>query len=342
MSQQENKNTSKYSINKKLLILIIALSILFLILYIGSVVLMSIDDFKAQTTILYVLTIIRDVSIIFFTIFGGTVISILVFEKKSKNAEYIDNMVEDVILCKGFVETLSNKNKKILAMKATGIDNTFQMKMINDIKDKLFEKNPKFYFSESEVEVCCEIKDAYIEKTIIKTVKLKSYAPICRINEFLLLQNTCKKIDGKPNLEIDYVYVDDKLLSKKEIKIEETPVDKKEHVLINNGYETHFKCLYNKSIHLNNKQDTKISIKYITRVNKDDHQYTCRVSEHCKKFKLSFQINSADKYDIFGNGFGFMESADQSPNIKGTNIFYISFSDWIFKKDGVSIYFTKQ
>ena len=341
MKNSNNIKVDKFFIRKNTLAIVILAILVCVALYSISLYLLTLDIVQSDSNTLYKVTVVRDVAVILLSIFGGSLISILLIERKNRNCDYLDDLINEVILSKDFTKNMSPSNRELLERKLTDAENDQQWEILKGIKNKLFEKNPKYYFSQCTIDVICTFKENYIEKSITKDLRLKSYEKDYKLENFMLLQNTNTKINGLDNLEIEFVKINKEMLPDNALTIEETPVGKDEHVLLRNGYNTRRSFFYPQPIDLNNRKEVQVQMKYISRVDLSDHNYTSRISAHCRHYTLNFRISNNDKYKINGSAFGFMESAENTLNPQDANSLKFVFDDWIFQNDGISISFEK-
>lgn len=93
-------------------------------------------------------------------------------------------------------------------------------------------------------------------------------------------------------------------------------------------------------LNLSDTQDTTLAVSYTTRVPLSDNIYTCRSSVPCKDFSVDISLVDTPDYKLNAVAFGFWDSAPYARiNTKENNI-RVSFDNWVFTKDGVSIVFS--
>ncbi len=341
MDKNNCKNVEKYFIGKKPAKLVLVIVVILLLVYVAMLVLCGLDDIKNKIDILTydIFLIIKDISLIALTIFAGALISGCLIEKKSNNKVYLDTIINEVLLSKDFYQNLSDDNKKVLEGHITGIEDKEHLEILKKIKEKLFDYKPKFYFSQCSFVVTCKKKEGYIEKVVNKNLRIKSYKEREKIKGFRFIKSAFEEMPDIDNFEVINIMINNKVLQKNEYRIDREKVTENEQTLLKNKYNVREKCIYNKDLILRNSKETKITIRYITRVKEDDDNYVCRVSEHCNKFDLDFTMEG--NYKVTGSAFGFVDSAKETPNNTNDNNIKFKFDSWAFRSSGVSIHFKK-
>lgn len=347
------KKFKKYFFNRQALILYIALCIVLGISYIVTlyfensyaVLVSSSDNVNNLQDIFILIDIIKNLSLTAFTIFLSTLLSGIIIEKKQRNEENLDAIINDVLFCEEFDKVLSDEHKELMYKRYIqskyGQSNDYLLDMLESINDKLSSQKGEFFYDKCSFIINCTPKENYIEKNITRTIEIKSYEKQKELSNFVFASSALKQIQNEKVFEIKEIMLDGEALTEGEdYECISPPASSVFHK--KSGYDVYNKCISKKKIVIENQKGVKISINYITKVDLTDNVYNCRVREHCRQFSMQFTINSAEKYDISPVAFGFIDDAQYTPNGNDSNSINLNFDNWIFKKDGVSINFKKK
>ncbi|MCQ2815132.1 MAG: hypothetical protein MJ227_02435 [Bacilli bacterium] len=331
----------KYSLNKIGFVLSSIIFGLMLVLFVTMLVITSINEKdKIGIGLFDTLLIIKELSLICLTIFGGALISAFLIERRNKNNEYVTTIANEVVCDNNFLKYLSDENRDLLKSRLSGFSYDSQAEIAKCICDKLSVF--KYYYDECSVDVLCDVKKEFIEKTITKTTKIKSFSKTHKISNYRLLSSSFKKGSETCGLTVINIVVDGRsLIENVDFVIKTESITSNEKVLLRNGYNTRCFCELVNDLILKSDKITEITVEYRTTV-KDDAYFTNRLSGPCKKYYLKFAIsdNKKSNYDICGSAFGFMESGERTPN-QEQNHFEIKINSWCFKDDGVSLSYKK-
>lgn len=336
-----NRHFKKYKINTVAMIMCIIIFSVFTAIFITFISLSNIYTIDQVGIGTYnVFLIIKDISLIGMTVFGSSLISTILIDRKTKDDEYFFNIVNEVICDPRIYASLSDSNRRLIEGKVLECEHETQIDIIKDVIAKI--KNFDFYYDECTINVSCLVVKDVCKKTISKMLKIKSFGKECVKSEYIIHSSATRET-GDDYLKIKSVSVNDKVLSQDEdYLIRRENVSQEERVLLRNGYKSRYQCVLKKPLSFSSDQSTTIFIEYETKVSNDDF-FTNRLPGPCKKYRLSFGVSDGknSKFDINASAFGFMEKGIKTPNID-ENRFEIIFDTWSFKDDGVSLSYKKK
>ena len=329
------KKYKKYNVNLKVLIpniIIVVLLFVSFLVFLSITNIQTIDSLGAKTYNMLVL--LKEASIVGLTIFGGSIISILIIEIGSKNNEHFSNIVNDVVCDPRVLEIMSDKNKKILSKNLLGLQYDSQTEMIESVINKLNEFD--YYYEESNVSVTCEVSGDTCKKLIQKHLKLKSFSRSFTVEKYRIVASSTKENDSDflkiKSIKLNRVKLDEN----SEYSIRDEIVTEDEKNALKQGYKRRYICELIKPLELNDEKAVILEIEYETNVKKD-FSFTSRLPCPCKKYIFSFCLLSKNKqFEISGSAFGFMDRGDYAPNIYPNSLNF-KFDSWCFKDDGVSL-----
>lgn len=281
---------------------------------------------------------IKSILLIIISVTGLNLLSSMLIEVKSKNSYLSEIMANDVIAAPEFYNYMDveKKEKMYNALeKSLYFKYDITHEMYKSIRHKLKESLSEYYYTECSYSVTCTVYDNYIEKEVTRTTKIRSYEKNCEINEFCIGSFTSKKISGLEAFDIKSIEINGKKIADGDFKI----IDGKDKSNLDeqNEYNYSVDYLYNKKLFFTSDADTTITMKYLTRTSKDDRMSTFRVGRPCKKFTLFYSVKQHEQYRIVVNAYGFLDDADNSNNNSSKSDITITFSDWIYKYDGVTV-----
>ncbi len=308
------------------------------VLFLWLEILFSADE-TTSATILMVFDVLKNIFLVALSVFLTSIISILCLERRNSNSTSMDTIVNDVLAADDFLDHMSSENQKRVREKLTGVTCAKQAEILDNVRESLFEERPQYYFEECSYSIRCTIEDDCICKHYIRKLRVRSYEKQCKVKNFVFAQMTNKEVANKPNLEMLSVRIGNRDLKPDEYE-GGTKKNVSKPVLQQNHYDAVHVYKHKGALNFRNDKDTTIIIQYMTRVEPQDTNLCCRISEHCKKFNVKFFIESSDAYDVVGSAFGFIETAEDTPNNTRNGLTF-EFDKWVFKKGGVCINFKK-
>lgn len=292
------------------------------------------------STATYIISFLKNLLTVAFSITISSFLTSIFLEKRNRNQIFTESF-NDIVDSSNIVLNIEN-NKRVSSKLETKLPNkTIPTDMAEAVSKKIFLSEEKYYYENCKVEIVCKIIDGIVEKEIKKEMYLRSYEKeytFDNTNPLVLVKQTTLPGISK-QLECSEVHITsnnkDMQLSTKEYEIISDeildPINKKQN-------STSQKTLkLKKTIKINNIKSTKITIKYITRTPIDDLDYIFRVPCSCKTLDFSFRINT-DGYKASGYAFGFLDDASTSISSNEENVVQYKFEDWIFKRDGISVF----
>lgn len=285
-----------------------------------------------------------EIVLVVFSVVASSVLSAVFIEKRNSNKLIEDVLVEDFLTSKNFTKMLDDKEKEILLKNLESACNfhncaeksEMYMTIINKLNAPIID-GKNLYYEKYYLDIKCNITDKYIEKNILKRVKIKTLGKPLNDSEFLLLSAVLQKLSGgenpvnKPTLKINGIPASNKckLLPEKE---PENLLDKKR------GYDIKLQYVYDGVLNFSNKKSIEIEIEYTTKCPLNDLIYTCRLPYPCKNFDFNFSVKDDCDYTISPAAFGFINDAANCPNRSGDRkSVSIKFDEWIFPLDGVCV-----
>lgn len=346
ITASENSDSSnfpflkKFHTSKKTVVWSVVSTLLSLIIYV--VILIFIESFLAvDRPVPYGFYVLRDISLVVFTILITSIITAFLVETRSKNELYHNTILDDVIANPVFYQSFSDETKqeilRNLEQQMLFLNNSKVQNMYESIQMKLLEATKEgYYFSECSYHVSCKIDDTSILKKINRTIRLRSYENTHTIHNLPVL-----KWSGLHTIEhhfsLDGISINGRSASKDSYRLKST----QDSTYIDSfcGYSITYECVLIKPIELQANTDTIISISYTTRVPLSDNVYTCRSSVPCRRFLVDAHLEDSPNYKINALAFGFLDVATRSPVPLSDNEIRVDFDDWVFNKDGVVISF---
>lgn len=332
----KRKGYKRYGIKKGTTIIMIILMVLCLL--VQFVCGLSIhDDMSAEKMAIY--KTIKDVLLVIVSVTGVNLFSSMLIEVNCKNNYLSDIMNNDIISSPEFYNNMSeiNKTKVCDALERSLFFNyEITHEMYKCIRNKLKENLGEYYYTKCSYSVTCSIYDNYIEKEVTRITRIRSYENTQKQKRFHISSFCSKKIDGFKQYEIKSLEINGRKIKKDDI--DEIITENQGSLDEQNGYEYFVEYFYKKVLCLNYKQDTVITLKYITRTTNDDRMSTFRVGCPCKNFDLFYTIKQPGNYRIAVSAYGFLDDADSSStNTSSPSDITITFNDWIYKFDGVTV-----
>ncbi len=283
-----------------------------------------------------------NILLVIVSVLGSSIFSSFLIERKEADKQCIETLLNDVLCSTEYLPLISERNKGRIEADLLGFDYEMQGAMFETVRKKLFSNKPEYYFEDCEYTVICKITETHIEKEITRICTIHPYAKTCRISDYVFAKMTSKPLpDEKECLTITKVEINGASVDPAKYAAEPAK-HVNQSILNKNGYTTEYCYAYKDDLILKSDNPTRIVLKYKTIVEKDDTHYCCRVSEHCQKFSVHFQIDDPCDYKIVTSPFGFMDAAYNSPDHGARNQVDLVFNGLVFKECGVAIDFKKK
>lgn len=355
--RKSNKTFStleKYQLSKQSKIIFAAVTVLLSIIYIFLLyyensfsieAMIQQNQEIANTAIkrLNYINVFKNCILIILSMLVTSFISALFIDTKSKNSVFADLIVNDIFSDSTFY-TLLEKSHKQNILNGLESDVYFSGKtelqsMFASVRDSVLEISKEgIYYDKCSIDIQCRVHNDYIEKTILRTVKIKSYDKNgFRLTDYPLV--TCTYSDDIPYkpIEMKALSIDNKPIDLSRIK--RITLNDKSSLYTKSGYTASEKYVYDDIIDISYKKSKEIKVEYITRVPLNDKTYSCRMPYACKSFLLEYTIKqSQDNYGLNTVAFGFIDDATKTPNLSNDmSSVKVSFDNWIFPYDGVAV-----
>lgn len=331
------KNTRKYQINKSTTVIMIITMIICILGYLLCNLQINIKEGASSNEIAIYKTI-KDILLVIISVTGVNLLSSVLIEVKSKNNYLSDIITNDVIASPEFYNNMKNENKNKMynaLEQSLYFKSEIAHEMYTGIRDKLIANLGDYYYTECSYSVTCNIFDTYIEKQVTRKTCIRSYEDIKNQKNFLISGFSSKKINGVEPYEINSIEINGEKI--KDIDIEKVQGKDKCNLDEQNDYNYSVDYIYKKNLSFEKHKDTVIIMKYVTRTSNDDKMSTFRVKCPCKKFTLFYSIKQHEKYRLAVNAYGFLDDSDNSNNNSSKSDITITFNDWIYKYDGVTV-----
>ena len=337
---RRKKKYRRYTFQKSAIILGIIICFVFLGTLIAMIVVLSLKII--DQSLVGVFELIKEISLIGFSVFGSSLISSLFIERRNKNKEYASMIANDVISDETFLANLSEENEKKIKEKILGESYT-RGEMVDSFIDHI--KDEDFYFSKCTLDINCKIINGKIHKTIIRKMEILSLEKTCTKKEFKLI-GVAGEEDYKNNkdlLKIKYIKINGKELSEKDYRKICEDVEANQYGFLHNKYAYKCRCVLCDELTLNCKKPVIIELEYETIVSSLDTKYVSRITAPCKHFSIEFVMENTNenKYNVSGTAFGFMDNGIKQPNNQ-PNTFKAIFDHWTYKDDGVVIFIKEE
>lgn len=336
------KKFKKFLINKSSIILGLILGIIFLVIFIICLLLTELLNLEHEVFVC--LSILKEISIIGFTVFTSTLITALFIEVKNKNNEYISTIANEVITDPSIVHILKEEPKMNL-WKHLADDSEIKQDMFDSFIKNI--KNEKYYFECCDIDVRCKIEKNRIEKTIVRNMSICSFEKNIKLQNFKILGVVGEEDYNDPNSKnkiiISRISVGNITLKPNEYQIQCEKVENSNADLKRNNYLYRLQCII-PEITLKSNEPVVICAEYSSIVGIDDLVYVSRATAPCKKYAISFALENKtkDNYVINGSAFGFMDNNMGNKHNNSSLSYNAYFDHWVYKHDGVSIYIIKK
>lgn len=331
------KNFSKYISQRKAKIWAITFTVALGVLYIF--ILSHINSCISNgDEVGYFYYVFRDVSVVLFTIALTSIISTSLIDIRDKNDIYKNAVFEDVIANPVFFEAFSDSAKRNMLKRLEQellFSNSCQLQeMYSSIKSKMSAiKKNRYFYNKCDYHVQVIIKNGVITKKIHRTLCLRSYFDDYDIDNLSVVDWSGFDID-------DHFGVTAVMCNSRSIPFVKKEISEENIVESYCGYMKAYTVYTAEPVHLSSKRDTIISVDYYTKVPLSDNIYNCRTHVPCKQFSVDVTLMDSQGYKLYAVAYGFADTAKSSSHYDETSV-KITFSDWIFNYDGVSIIFAE-
>lgn len=290
----------------------------------------------------------KEFLVVAFSVIGGAWLSTLFIEKKKNNDIAKEVLVDDILTSDQFWASIEEKRRNEILDKLEGLalfDGDYtKAKMYNSIRRKINAfgagKQTLFY-DECSMEVSCYVTDRYIEKRVVKMIKVRSYDLSKPTSDFLLLSVAGSDRGDECPATITRVSVDNRPLNI------ERDIRKKVYKKVNDrksdtrGYSHRVDYTIKKVMDFSNKTAKIIEVEYTTRCPLDDLTYNCKMPFACQKFEFRYSVHT-DGYVLNPIAFGFVDDGNGAPTrVADRTSVTFRFDDWVFPLDGVCVYLEK-
>ncbi len=288
------------------------------------------------------INVFKNCILIVLSMLVSSFLSALLIDTKDKNSIVAELIINDVFSNCEFYSLLESPHKKKIL---NGLENEVYFSgknelqsMFSSMRDSVLEiSKDEIYYDNCAIDIQCYIKDDYIEKRILRTVKIKSYDKSFRLTNYPLVKCTYSDALKYEHIEIKALSIDNKPIDLS--KIRRIPLEGNSSLDTKSGYTVSEKYIYDDVIDTSYKKPKEIKVEYITRVPLNDKTYSCRMPYACKSFLFEYAIKQKhDDYRLNTVAFGFIDDAKKTPNISDDiSSVKVSFDNWIFPCDGVAV-----
>jgi hypothetical protein len=334
----EIKKFKRFFVRKGTIILSSILAVLALTFYICLLVYERRIDEPSENFLIFS-DVLKNVLIVIISVFLTSLLSVLLLERKNSNDISLNTIVQEVLATNECLDGLTQQNKIKIKHKLQNKLCEKQINILDDVRSMLFDEGSKYYFEECEYVIECTVYKEYIEKRVFRTLKVRSYAKQCKEKAFIFARMTNQEINGMPNLVLHSAKINGE-----EVFPEVIQGSKSNNVLepvLRKHYDAVHKYVHRNTLWFKSEESTLIEVDYTTRVDVDDTNLCCRVSEHCNKLRVNFTISNPEEYNITGSAFGFVETGNDTIDNNRNSITF-KFDKWVFKNGGFCINFKKK
>ncbi|MBQ3431838.1 MAG: hypothetical protein IJG23_03540 [Clostridia bacterium] len=350
MNNSKNKKVKRflkrYVFNKGALILSV-------LLFIASIVLLGVISYDinrneqstkneniqtdSQSNLDYY--VIKDICLVISSIFGTNLMVSLIIEKSNKNAMFREFFENEIISNSTFYDCLNEENaKKMLSgleLSRHYANNKIALEICDNFRNKITEKELKYYYSNLAYTIRVTDKGDYFEKKITREITINSIEDYQKIENYKILEMSFAELKSVKTFELQSVQVNGKVVnSEKYCKCEEHDISKT--VGEKKDFNKQIRTYYKNKIKLYKNKPFKLSISMITRCPKDDITSTFRVAVPCKNFRISYIINS-NNYRLVVSTFNSCEGAVDVSDKRYPNEINVSIDGWVVPENGVIV-----
>ena len=293
----------------------------------------------------YIKQVVINGFLVITSVTGTNLLTSLIIEKNSKNQEWRNIILQDVLSNCAFYNYMDyNTRNDIYAALTCSIngcnDDVIQNEIMPSVLNKLNFENADFYFEKCSYDVTCKITDQYIEYHTTRVTEIYSHKEQYIINKYrvAIVAGLCDNGLGISGIKIKLNGVS----LKEDEYIIETDCPDKEADIRRNEYND-IKYIYLKNplhLHSNNGERRRaitMVYEYTARSSLNDIVSSYRASRPCKRFAVKFTLLTHDDYKLLAHTFGFIDSSKAEEDTDNNYTSYSEFRDWIFEDDGVVI-----
>ncbi len=353
-----SQKIKKYGLSRNALIVIgILMAVLFVVyiflnIYgntfsIEAMVSNSVVDTKEMYKKINTIDTLKNVLLVIDSFLFTSFFSSLLIDIKNKNSVVSDLLVNDLFVSNEFYDLMTDDNKqKILSAlerniyfnKYNVLEDMYKHTK-NTIQDTI--EHSEYYFESCTLDAQCDINlsCSFIEKRIIKTVRIKPYKSTHKLSEYPIVSCSYIENSSYDPIKIEKLYIGGKRIEINSQNIKPDIEDCDIGLESQCGYNKRKKFIYQRIIDLSSKKATEIKVEYVTKTPISDGVYTFRLMAPCKSFDFDFYFKQGnEKYSLSPIAFGFVDDANETPNAAEDNSrVKASFDNWIFTCDGVAI-----
>lgn len=293
--------------------------------------------------LIVIVNVVRDLLLILVSIIGTTLLTANIIEKNQKNTTYTELIANDIFASPEFYSNLSEDNKrKIMDNLEKNYYDNFPIKqeLYNLFRERLNGFSHSYYYEVCNYNVSYYYTGSCIEKTIVRTMKIRSYTKNERITNFYVCRYSLspnENINGNLNSQIPFqivsVSINDVKQPMNNILVENKMTSNQ--LLDKCGYSSTCVVRLKDDIVLSTTYDTIIRIEYKSIVTDMEDPMSFRVPVPCRKYILNCTVPV--EYKVVAHAFGFFDSASNSSNSVYDNNISVAFDNWLMPDNGVTI-----
>jgi len=289
-------------------------------------------------------SILKNVILVFISIFGTAILSMVLIEVSSKNNLYEDIILADILESDEFYNNLNHLKKERILRKLE--DNMFFQgnpvlsEMYAEVKTKLpVVKQEKYYYESYDSSIICKLEGNKIIKTITKTICLKSFEGTEHITDYVLANHVCRSVEKNCTIVGLTAYLNRNQEQEPTKEATTVPIDAMEKKC---GYNLKSTISLVRPLVLRHDETTTLTVHYTTSVSIKDKSFIFRAPVACKTSRFQFELDSNDdarkRFRVISCGFGFADSASKTHNDPSSDhSVNLTFENWTFPQDGVVI-----
>ena len=299
MQKKTNKNFfNRNKMSKGTIVFSVVLTVLSFVCaflcscYLNSETVLASQGQGTVTKTYYLIKILNDVLVVFFSVFGTNLILTLCVEKKSRNKAFDEFFMDEIISSQSFYEHLQKQDKEKM-LNALEMERYYNNEIKRDIcnrtREKIISNSKSYYFADCSYNVTVKDKGNYFEKTVIYSVTIEPYEQKEELNNFVLAQVTNKKIYGLDIVEINSIEYNGDDITEKCVT-DNIPIDIKfgEKKDFDNTTQVAFEECFT----ITKDNPAKFIVNLTTRCPKEDITSSFRASVPCKQFSVNYKIES--------------------------------------------------
>ncbi len=319
---------------------------LFLTFYIIILIIIQFDSVTSNSLsndLIIILNVVKDFLLVVISIIGTTLLTSLLIEINQKNTTYTELIANDIFASPEFYSNLTDENKRkmIKSLEQNYYDRFPVKQILYDLfREKLNNFPHEYYYEECNYNVSYYFTGDSSEKTIVRTMKVRSYMENAVINNFYVCRyslNSEKETNNNSNSKIPFqiisISINGVVQPTDKIVVENQATSNQ--LLDKCGYSSTCIVRLKDDIILSSESDTIIRIEYKSVVTAMDDPMSFRVPVPCKKYILN--CTAPIEYKVVAHAFGFFDSASNSSNSLYDNTISVIFDNWLMPDNGVAI-----